>query len=206
MLGHEKVAPNPRERTGAYDQILLGSSDRMTIVAPIDRFTSKHSPHGDCWEWTAARHPSGYGKFFIEKRAGRTVLAYAHRWSHEHYIGPIPDGYEVDHLCRNKWCVNPAHLEAVLPVENKRRVPRPITCGKGHEFTPENTAYRTRRGVRTRDCRECRRERRQRQYEQHEAPSLVRRKTPWSCPACGVTVRTDGRKRHLATMHGDVDA
>lgn len=66
-----------------------------------------------CWVWGGALSTEGYGK--IGSRL------YAHRVAHEVYIGPIPDGYQVDHLCNVRRCVNPAHLEAVTQQENLRR-------------------------------------------------------------------------------------
>lgn len=64
---------------------------------------------GQCWLWTAAKNERGYGRFGL----GWGVVLYAHRWSYRRTVGPIPEGREVDHLCGNKSCVRPAHLEAV---------------------------------------------------------------------------------------------
>lgn len=72
-----------------------------------------------CWIWTGAQDPAGYGRIGI----GDTTFM-AHRISHELYIGPIPAGLHVDHLCRITACVNPDHLEAVTQAENNRRAAR----------------------------------------------------------------------------------
>lgn len=66
-----------------------------------------------CVEWMASRDGAGYGKF---GRSGRS-----HRWAYEFEHGPIPAGLVIDHLCENKGCCNPEHLEAVSPGENSRR-------------------------------------------------------------------------------------
>lgn len=91
-----------------------------------------------CWEWQAFRH-KGYGRFLL---GGPTR---AHRVAYEILNGPIPDGMVIDHLCRNKGCVNPTHLEAVSQWENmQRHYSLQTHCIRGHEFTPENnTAPRT---------------------------------------------------------------
>jgi hypothetical protein len=69
-----------------------------------------------CWNWVAARDTTGYARILIDGR-----LQPAHRIAYEIAVGPIPAGFQIDHLCRNKSCINPAHLEAVTPVQNMRR-------------------------------------------------------------------------------------
>lgn len=71
-----------------------------------------------CWVWTPPLRPDGYGQFWVASK-GRAIVA--HRWSYEHHVGPIPEGLTLDHLCRNRSCVNPTHLEPVTRGENVRR-------------------------------------------------------------------------------------
>jgi hypothetical protein len=124
------------------------------------RFAAKYekNPETGCWDWTASRFTNGYGCFRL---AGETRGA--HRVAYEIYVGEIPEGLTIDHLCRNVLCVNPAHLEAVTMRENTLRGFNPgalnarkTECIRGHAFDNANTIVRlTPRGTLRRECRIC---------------------------------------------------
>jgi len=115
-----------------------------------------------CWIWKASKNPLGYGQLF-DPTTRRLMSAY--RRVYEFCIGPIPEGLEYDHLCRNPSCVNPDHLEPVTHAENMARAPwtaiqfrRAKThCPHGHVYEGENV-YVNPKG--SRECRICRAERR----------------------------------------------
>ena len=101
-----------------------------------------------CHVWQAHVLPHGYGTITVD---GKTHLA--HRYVYSVEVGPIPDGLHIDHLCRNRACVNPAHLEPVTQaVNNRRAADAQETCRRGHVRTPENT--RIEGGYRR--CMDCR--------------------------------------------------
>jgi hypothetical protein len=107
-----------------------------------------------CALFTGYLDKQGYGRILHD---GEKRLV--HRVAYELCIGPIPDGYEVDHLCGIRNCVNPAHLEAVTAIENTRRAAgghaQQTHCDHGHEFTPENTRIVDRPNGKQRACRRC---------------------------------------------------
>lgn len=111
---------------------------------------------GGCWEWIGSLQKNGYSTLHVE---GKTLRG--HRVSYELFIGKIPDGLHIDHLCRNRKCVNPEHLEAVTSVENTRRAMR-TRCVNGHEFTEDNIYWWT---DGKRYCKTCRRNR-NREYQE----------------------------------------
>lgn len=129
----------------------------------VGRFMAKVAKQlNGCWHWTGALQSRGYGSMGAG-RGGKSMLA--HRFSYEHFVGPIPEGMQIDHVCHSRdavcpggkcvhrRCVNPAHLEPVSQLENARRsVPaRKTHCEQNHEFSPENTRYKNG----TRVCRAC---------------------------------------------------
>ena len=160
---------------------------RVDLIIRFLGYTDRSGGPGACWPWTSTVHPkTGYGDIFVYPR-----LRKAHRWAYEYFTGPIPDGLEIDHTCHTKdcptpgrgdphrRCVNPRHLEAVTRPVNMQRSTRPEStraqfeqyredvthCPKGHEFTPENTQWRTiKNGYRARRCAQCNRDGAEKQH------------------------------------------
>ncbi len=132
----------------------------MTAQSVLPRLigqSRRGEPFG-CWTWTGYLNPNGYARISVNGRA-----RYAHRVSYAAFRGAVPDGLQIDHLCRNRACVNPAHLEAVSHRTNSlrgegapARHARKTHCVNGHEFTAANTIYE---GCgKWRRCRACRNE------------------------------------------------
>lgn len=122
---------------------------------PIQKFIERtRRDENGCLIWTATINSAGYGNFKVGK------ISSAHRFAYEYFIGPIPDGLDIDHLCRNRACCDPLHLEAVPRRINLARgqMPNMVThrtrrCKRGHEFGDDD--YYASKGAARRTCRIC---------------------------------------------------
>ena len=134
-----------------YNQLVRGHP------APAEtRFWEKVNKTETCWLWTAGTAGAGYASFW-----NGTRRTYAYRFAYELLVGPIPEGLTLDHLCRRRDCVNPAHCEPVSIRENTRRGQNPRnvahltdTCKRGHDL---NDSWVSPAGSRA--CRACHRDR-----------------------------------------------
>jgi hypothetical protein len=127
-----------------------GSVELRRRPTSAERFWSFVDAAGDCWLWLGTKS-RGYGTFYHDRHAHSVV---AHRWAYEYLCGPIGDGLQLDHLCRNPSCVNPDHLEPVTGAENIRRAypTKKTHCPSGHKYEGRNL-YIDKRGYRR--CRSC---------------------------------------------------
>lgn len=138
----------------------------ISVVADIERFRqSVKITDSGCWLWQKAVTHDGYGQIGVGSRKDHSFrLAYVHVWAFEVLKGPVPEGLELDHLCRNRRCANPDHLEPVTHQENVARGRSAnrskFSCIAGHALEGDNL-YVTPTGKRM--CKECRR-RRSREY------------------------------------------
>ena len=136
----------------------MGTPHGLTIEQRFMRWVLKDSASG-CWLWTGAKQVKwGYGVF--GPVFGRSAVG-AHRVSYELFVGEIPHGKHLDHLCRTPACVNPEHLEPVSPRENLLRGigfaavnAAKVVCISGHPFDEKNTGHYR---ARARACKECNR-------------------------------------------------
>lgn len=135
----------------------VDSLGRVKHRRPImERFMSmvEVAPSG-CWNWSGSRQTTGYGTFY----PNRTTKCVAHRAAYLIFKGPIPDRLDIDHLCRNRSCVNPDHLEPVSSSENHLRAFNHLRartyCNAGHPFDDANTIRRTDNPYGGRRCRTC---------------------------------------------------
>lgn len=149
-----------------YREKRLKSVGRIRLMSPdlsiAGRLAFWGCYTGDCIVWTGKIDRAGYGHMQVD---GKTRMA--HRVAYESVHGPIPEGMEIDHLCRNRPCINAAHLEAVTPTVNvlrsssptltKARFSQRTHCRNGHEYSLENTRFRIEKGYLGRVCKACER-------------------------------------------------
>lgn len=143
----------------------MGNRLGQVLRPALDRFADKIAlTDSGCIEWIGGLNGVGYGQFYVGRDSyDQTGKGYAHRWSYEHHVGPIPPGMHLDHLCRNRSCVNPEHLEPVTIRENLLRGETSTAahaakthCPQGHPYEGPNL-YVSPSGSRV--CRECNRSR-----------------------------------------------
>jgi ribosomal protein L37AE/L43A len=158
-------------------------------MTDVDRFLAKVDKRDEgCWLWKAARKPKGYGTF---RAAGKTLNA--HRFAYEAFVGPIPEGLVIDHLCGNPPCVRPDHLEPVTTRTNLQRGRAGMGSGRCrsglHDVTLPENVYVSPDGKRM--CKPCRSA-----HQMSYQNQIVR------CPECGKEWRKGYLLRHRRAAHG----
>lgn len=124
-----------------------------------EKFFARVTKTDTCWLWKGGLSKDGYGRIYVGRVDGRPKIMFAHRWSYEHFIGPIPEGLVIDHVeekCKHRSCVNPEHLEPTTGGDNVSRgwaAKRDLSthCLNGHEYA---VTGRTKKH----QCRQCARE------------------------------------------------
>lgn len=178
-----------------YERARLRGDLKIRSTDPVERFWSHVEKSSTCWNWTGAK-AHGYGRYRWMGRADG-----AHRVAYQLLAGPIPDGLELDHLCRNRACVRPDHLD---PVTARVNLLRGVSagamnankrhCPQGHWYTPGNTI--TRPGGR--HCRACTREQSSARALRQKQERAARIRTD-TCVECGAAFEHPGRPQRLCS-------
>lgn len=164
-----------------YPPITNGQSWHYKMLPVLERVRLRSERQGDCYVFLGQRTADGYGVVGVQ---GKRQMVHKVVW--EDVNGPVPEGMQLDHKCKNEPCWNPEHLRLVTPRENVLFSDSPAAknavkthCSRGHEFSPENTRviYRKDRAHPERVCRECKRERRQEARARDALPAQVDEET-----------------------------
>lgn len=151
----------------------------MITKTAEEKFYAYTEATKSCWWWRGPTNRAGYGYLMHNY-----TQSYAHRWAWEHFVGAIPEGMTIDHLCTNKLCVNPEHMEVVSGATNaSRRHGNRVFCPKGHSMAD---AY-VRPDGDGRQCRSCIRERTKKKWD-------ARQMIP--CPRCGRVLSDSNMSAH----------
>jgi len=155
-LGRKQTKEHIANRVARFKEVI--ALKPLPLKDMRERLLSKiKKDKNGCWTWTGYRLRKKYGDYGLIHigRLPNKKIKRAHRVSYEFFVGPIPEGLEIDHLCHNTLCINPDHLEPVTHAENmKRRKDSGLPyCRHGHKYTPETTYYRPDNG--RRECKVC---------------------------------------------------
>lgn len=119
----------PRRTYSSGPRLSIAPLERIKLYAPLDA-------ESGCWIWQRSIQANGYARMTVKGERH-----YVHRLAYELLVGPIPEGLHLDHLCRNRACCNPAHLEPVTCLENVRRGQgngSQTHCPQGHPYEGDN--------------------------------------------------------------------
>jgi len=196
-MSHQEVIPMTAPKSTLTPKQKQTDIERLMQRVVID-------PSSGCWQWQGPTN-YGYGRFY-----SRGVTYRAHRAAYELLVGPVPIGLEMHHLCHNRACVNPSHLQPIerhdhwlLGTSVSLFNATKETCVNGHPFTEENTHIYEKAGRKVRHCRACGRERVRKQAASRRNPIDARKKlTEEQCAAAASDYQSGASLRVLAQRMG----